>query len=115
MTTERRTEKIINWGIIGPGNIAEKFANGLQVVKDARCYAVASRNRERAAQFAERHGAEKVYESYQELCLDPAVDIVYVATPHTAHEDGARMALAAGKAVLCEKPLTPTKSAVKPC
>ena len=46
------------------------------------------------------------YGSYEELVADPAVDVVYVATPHALHLDHARLAFEAGKHVLCEKPLT---------
>lgn len=94
----------INWGIIGPGRIASKFAHDLLMVDGARLYGVASRDAEKARAFAERYGAEKFYGSYQELAQDPAIDVVYIATPHVFHYPQTMLCLENGKAVLCEKP-----------
>jgi len=93
------------WGILAPGTIANKFATGLGVVPDAVKYAVGSRDIRRAEAFAKKHGFEKAYGNYHELVNDPQVDIVYVATPHTQHEEAAMACINAGKAVLCEKPI----------
>jgi predicted dehydrogenase len=95
-----------NWGIIGPGRIAHQFAQGLAVIDDAALYAVASTHRERAQAFAEQYGDAKAYASYEALVNDPAVDAIYIATPHRFHVDNALLCLNAGKPVLCEKPLT---------
>jgi predicted dehydrogenase len=94
------------WGVIGPGRIAQQFANGLKVIEDAALYAVASTNAERATAFAEKNGGEKTYNSYEALVADPKVDAVYVATPHRYHFENVILCLNAGKPVLCEKPLT---------
>src|ERR1051326_6123213 len=59
-----------------------------------------------AQRFAAEHGIPRAYGNWLALAEDPAVDIVYVAGPHPAHHPAARLMLAAGKAVLCEKPLT---------
>src|SRR6478609_8349162 len=73
----------IGWGVLGPGRIARQLATDF------------------AAEFGGRaHG------SYEELVADPEVDVVYVATPHVLHDQNTRLALEAGKAVLCEKPMT---------
>lgn len=98
--------KRFNWGILGPGRIAQQFADGLKSIDDAALYAVASRNLERAGAFAEKNGGEKTYGSYESLVNDPQVDAVYIATPHRFHFDNTMLCLNAGKAVLCEKPLT---------
>ena len=92
------------WGILGPGTIANKFAEGLAVIPDAALYAVGSRDAGRAETFAKKHGFEKTYGSYRQLAEDPNVDIIYVATPHTQHEEAAILCLSCGKAVICEKP-----------
>ncbi|MBN2045573.1 MAG: Gfo/Idh/MocA family oxidoreductase [Anaerolineales bacterium] len=97
-------EEIFNWGIIGPGRIAEKFANDLQVVKGAALYAVASRSG--STSLAEKHHVPRVYRSYQEIAADPKVDAIYIATPHPFHASAAKLCLEAGKPVLVEKPLT---------
>lgn len=96
--------KQIKWGIIGPGNIARRFAQGLRAVEGAVPYAIGSRNLDRAEEFAREHGFEKAYGSYEELVNDPALDAVYVATPHPMHEEAVLLCLDHGKAVLCEKP-----------
>jgi predicted dehydrogenase len=96
----------IRWGVFGPGRIAEKFGKGINVVKGATLYAVASRNPERGKRFAKSFGVKQVYDSYQALAEDPQVDVVYIATPHNFHYQNARLCLEAGKHVLCEKPLT---------
>jgi predicted dehydrogenase len=95
-----------NWGILGPGRIAQQFAAGLKVIDDAALYAVASSSSERAQAFAAQHGGEKTYTSYEALVNDPQVDAIYIATPHRFHIENALLCLKAGKPVLCEKPLT---------
>ena len=100
------SDKVFNWGILGPGRIAHQFAEGLQVVDDAALFAVASTNLERADEFASRYGGAKLYNSYEALVNDPKVDAVYIATPHRFHFDNIMLCLNAGKPVLCEKPLT---------
>lgn len=94
----------INWGIIGLGKIANKFATGLVEVPDAQLYAVASRNREKALVFSELHNAEKAYGVYKQLMQDEKVDVIYIATPHALHHQLTMECLNHGKAVLCEKP-----------
>ena len=76
-----------NWGIIGLGKIARKFAIDLQSIKNANLKAVASRSLQKAEAFAEDFYADKFYGSYSELINDPDVDIVYIATPHVFHKD----------------------------
>jgi dihydrodiol dehydrogenase / D-xylose 1-dehydrogenase (NADP) len=99
-------KKRFNWGIIGPGRIAQQFADGLKVIEDAALYAVASSKLERATAFAAKNGGEKTYTSYDALVNDPQVDAIYVATPHRFHFENVMLCLNAGKPVLCEKPLT---------
>ena len=98
----------IGWGICSTGKIATGFARDLALVPDATLAAVGSRSLETAAAFAREHGHDgtRAHGSVEELAADPSVDVVYVASPHTLHPVHARAALEAGKAVLCEKPLT---------
>jgi predicted dehydrogenase len=100
------SDKIFNWGVIGPGRIANQFAQGLGVIEDAALYAVASTRLERAEAFARQYGGAKLYDSYEALVSDPEVDGIYIATPHRFHFENIRLCLNAGKPVLCEKPLT---------
>jgi len=94
----------VRWGIIGPGAIARKFAEGLRVIPDAKLTACASREKERAEAFGKEFGAARRYGSYAEMVRDDEVDAVYVATPHPFHREHTLLCLDAGKAVLCEKP-----------
>ncbi len=103
----------IRWGIIGAGGIANKFVEALNSIVDAELTAVGSRDAGRAAGYAQKYGAERYYGSYEELVKDPDIDIVYVATPHSAHFECTMMCLKAGKAVLCEKPFTINASQAK--
>jgi predicted dehydrogenase len=95
---------MIRWGIAGPGGIAARFAGAMTLVDDGQIVAVASRSAERAAAFADRFDVTAGYDDYRALAEDPAVDAVYVATPHARHEADTLTYLAAGKHVLCEKP-----------
>jgi predicted dehydrogenase len=98
----------IGWGIHATGGIARTFARDLAQVPGARLAAVGSRRPESARAFAEEHGAAAAHGTYEDLVADPAVDVVYIATPHALHLANARLAFEAGKHVLCEKPLTLT-------
>jgi predicted dehydrogenase len=96
----------IRWGILGRGGIANSFAQGLRALPDAELLAVGSRSAAAAEAFGDEYGVPHRYGSYAELARDPDVDVIYVATPHPFHLEHSRLALEAGKAVLCEKPLT---------
>lgn len=96
----------IRWGILGPGNIAHAFAEGLTAVPDAELLACASRTQEHAAAFGEKWQVPRCYGSYEELVADPDVDAIYIATPHPMHYEHTLLCLQYGKAVLCEKPFT---------
>jgi len=100
------SEKVYNWGIIGPGRIAHNFAEGLAVLPEAKLYAVASRSEQRARDFAEKYQVPFYYEGYDQILTNPDVDIIYVATPHTSHFADTIMCLEKGMPVLCEKPFT---------
>ena len=94
----------LRWGVIGAGNIARKFAAGLGAVEGAELRAIGSRSRQKADAFGDEFGVPHRHAGYEALVGDPDVDAVYVATPHSLHAEHTILALAAGKAVLCEKP-----------
>ncbi|GAA1531637.1 Gfo/Idh/MocA family protein [Nocardioides humi] len=102
------TSDSLGWGILATGKIARTFAADLALVPGAHVAAVGSRTPEGARAFADRYGdgRTRAHGSYAALLADPGVDVVYVATPHALHLEGARAAFEAGKHVLCEKPLT---------
>ncbi|MCR4740861.1 MAG: Gfo/Idh/MocA family oxidoreductase [Lachnospiraceae bacterium] len=93
-------------GILGAGNIATTMATTLQSVKDAECYAVASRDINKARDFANKYGFEKAYGSYSDMLSDPYVQLVYIATPHSHHYEHIKLCLDHGKHVICEKAFT---------
>lgn len=92
------------WGIISTGKIAGKFAQALNHLPDAELVAVGSRSQDSADAFGEQHGIPRRYDSYEALVQDPAVQVVYIGTPHVYHLENTLLALNAGKHVLCEKP-----------
>ncbi|WP_232248363.1 Gfo/Idh/MocA family protein [Streptacidiphilus rugosus] len=96
----------IRWGILATGAIAGDFTEDLALVPGAEVFAVASRSQSSADAFAARHGIPHAYGSWEAMARDERIDVVYVATPHSAHHDAASLCLDAGRAVLCEKPVT---------
>lgn len=98
--------KKIRWGILSTARIAHQFVEDFANVENGTVTAVASRSEHTAAAFAARHGIETAYSSYEQLYEDPDIDAIYVATPHSLHLANATDAMRAGKAVLCEKPMT---------
>jgi predicted dehydrogenase/aryl-alcohol dehydrogenase-like predicted oxidoreductase len=96
----------VRWGIVGPGSIAQNFADGLKQAASGHLAAIASTSAERRNAFGERHAVppEKRYPSYERLLADADIDAVYIATPHPWHAQWAIAAMRAGKAVLVEKP-----------
>ncbi len=103
----------IGWGLIGAGGISDQLARALSYVPEARLVAVGSRDAAKAQAFIDLPrgheapaGPVRAHGSYRALVDDPEVDVVYIGTPHPDHIDSMTLALAAGKAVLCEKPFT---------
>ncbi len=96
----------MNVGIIGAGTIAGKMAGTIREMEDATCYGIASRDLEKAKAFAAEYGVEHAYGSYEEMVQDEAIELIYVATPHTFHKEHAMLAIKYGKHVLVEKPFT---------
>ncbi|MFY1588251.1 Gfo/Idh/MocA family protein [Micromonospora sp. WMMD734] len=94
------------WGILSTGHIAGRFAEDLRLVPGAELVAVGSRTIGSAEEFAGRYGADRAHGSWAELAADDGLDAIYVATPHAAHHEAARICLEAGRAVLLEKPFT---------
>jgi predicted dehydrogenase len=97
----------LRWGILATGGIAHAFAKDLRTA-GLDIAAVGSRRAEASRAFADEFGIPSAHDSYEALVQDPAVDIVYIATPHPAHADNAILALEHGKHVLVEKPFTLT-------
>ena len=98
----------IRWGIAGPGRMAAAIVPEFRAAGNAELVAVGSRAAERAESFATEHGITRWHASYESLVSDPAIDAIYIATPHPQHTDIALAAIDAGKAILVEKAFTAT-------
>ncbi len=96
--------KPINWGIIGAGKIASKFATDLNAVSHTKLYGIASRDLKKAQHFASEFDANKAFGAYEDLALDSNIDAIYIATPHSFHKTHTLLCLNHKKPVLCEKP-----------
>ncbi|MET9500375.1 Gfo/Idh/MocA family oxidoreductase [Streptomyces sp. NPDC006622] len=100
------TTDTVRWGILATGGIAAAFTADLIDLPDAEVVAVASRTETSARAFAERFGIPRAYGDWETLAKDADIDVVYVATPHSAHRTAAGLCLEAGRNVLCEKAFT---------
>jgi len=100
----------MNWGILGTGAIARKFAEGLSAgdgkgSRTGKLVSVGSRSQETADAFADQYGVPNRHASYEAFLADPEIEAVYVSTPHPMHAEWTIKAADAGKHVLCEKPI----------
>ena len=100
----------VRWGFVGAGNVTEAKASptGAFTQERSRVVAVTRTDLARAEAYAQKYGIARAYATVEELCADPEVNAVFVCTPHHLHKAHALAAIAAGKHVLCEKPLTIT-------
>lgn len=98
---------LAHWAVLGAGGITGDFVAALPHASLGTLHAVGARDGARARAFADAHGAP-VAGTYDEILARDDIDAVYIGTVHTTHADLAHAALDAGKAVLCEKPLTTT-------
>jgi predicted dehydrogenase len=99
-------KKNYRWGIMGAGKIADKFCTALMATEGAEVYAVASRDMDKAKDYAVRYNAVATYNNYEDLVNDQNVDIIYIATPHSFHYEQTLLCLQHNKPVLCEKPMS---------
>lgn len=104
----------MNIAILGAGVIATSMATAINGLDDSYCaYAVASRNLDKAEAFKEKWGFKVAYGSYEEMLKDPAVDLVYVATPHSHHFEHTKLCIEYGKPALVEKAFTANSKQAK--
>jgi predicted dehydrogenase len=96
----------VQWGIIGCGDVTEfKSGPAFNKVEGSKLIAVMRRDREKAADYAQRHGVPKFYDQADDLINDPEVNAIYVATPPSSHKEYTIKAALAGKPVYVEKPM----------
>jgi scyllo-inositol 2-dehydrogenase (NADP+) len=100
--------KVCNWGIIGLGHIALQFASAFQHVANASLLSVASRDKHQLALFKEKFDVSQAhcYTNYEDLINCEAVDIIYIALPHSLHFEWIMTCIERHKNVLVEKPAT---------
>jgi predicted dehydrogenase len=98
-------------GILGAAKIAPMaLVKPARQVEGVTVAAIAARDQQRAAAFAAKHGLARVHATYDDLIADPDIDAIYNPLPNALHTEWTLKALAAGKHVLCEKPLTANES-----
>lgn len=105
---------VVRWGILGTAAIAVNHViPAIKETSGCAVTAIGSRDPQRAAQVADKFGIDRAYGSYADLLADDAVDCVYVPLPNSMHRHWTLLAMAAGKSVLCEKPLAQTSADVR--
>ncbi|KAL7524757.1 hypothetical protein ACHAWF_001071 [Thalassiosira exigua] len=114
LTTPAPSGPPLRWGVLGCSKVAHDFVQALKYLSIAcglphSVVAVGSRSADRAARFAALHDVPNSHGSYEELCADANVDVVYVATLHPYHREHAELALGNGKHALVEKPFAMTE------
>lgn len=98
--------RVLRWGVLSTANIGRAAViPAIKASGNGRLVAVASRNAERAEAFASKNGIPEAYGTYEEMLEDPELDALYIPLPNSGHCEWTVKALAAGKHVLCEKPL----------
>jgi D-xylose 1-dehydrogenase (NADP+, D-xylono-1,5-lactone-forming) len=95
----------VRWGVLGTARIAELQVIPAIVASDNGTVAAVSSSSGRAAAYADRLGIPAAYDSHDELLADPDIGAVYIPLPNTLHAEWTKRAAAAGKHVLCEKPI----------
>lgn len=98
--------RTLSWGIIGTGAIARTFARALPHSRTGQLVAIGSRSLSGAENFTKEFADVTAHGSYEALLADPAVQAVYISTPHPSHAEWCIKAARAGKHILCEKPIT---------
>ena len=106
-------ENIMRIGTIGTGFIVSNFINASRSNENCEVVACYSRKLETGEAFAAKNGVNKVYTDLNEMLNDETIDTIYVASPNSVHYEQAKMALNAGKNVICEKPFTSTSAELK--
>lgn len=97
--------QVLNWGLLSTARINRALIPPLQVSKRSHLLAVCSRSQETAEAYAKEHKIPRAYGSYESMLADPEIDVIYNPLPNHLHAEWTIKAMAAGKHVLCEKPL----------
>lgn len=99
-------KSIVNWGVLSTAKIGrEQVIPAIQKSKFSRVLGIGSENRDFAKKIASQHGIDRIYDSYNKILEDPEIEAIYIPLPNHLHVEWSIKALAAGKHVLCEKPI----------
>ena len=109
ITLKEYDMKKLGFGIMGPGNIARKFAESFIEIEDGFIAAVASKTMGKAKEFSEKYHIPAYYDDYDLMCKDDNVDVVYISTTNNFHYENILTCINNNKHVLCEKPFVMTK------
>ena len=107
------SQRPLRIGILGAARIARQFTDGVRSSRKVEVTAVASRDAAKAEAFARDMRIARAHSSYEALLADPAIDAIYNPLPNTLHAEWSLLAIAAGKHVLCEKPLATSPGDVR--
>lgn len=105
MTTAKVPARTLGFGIAGLGVASTLLLPGVEKFDKARILAAADPRDSARDAFEKRYDGSHAYRSVEELCADPAVDVVWIATPNQFHCDHTIMAAEAGKHIICTKPM----------
>ncbi len=107
-------KKVVRWGVLGCSGIGKsRTIPGMLNAPNAELYAIAGRNEEKLKAYAEPFAPQKLYTDYQAVLDDENIDAVYLPLPNGVHKEWVLKAAAAGKHILCEKPLALTEAEVR--
>lgn len=95
----------IRWGILSTARFNDRIIETIKHSKNSEVIAVSSRSLEKAQEFAKKRNIPIAYGSYEELIVDPNIDVIYNPLPNFLHTEWTVKAIKAGKHVLCEKPM----------
>ena len=107
-------KKVVRWGVLGCSGIGKaRTIPGMLACDNSELYAIAGRNEEKLKAYAAPFKPQKTYTDYQALLDDENVDAVYLPLPNGVHKEWVLKAAAAGKHILCEKPMSLTEADVR--
>jgi xylose dehydrogenase (NAD/NADP) len=96
----------LRWGLLGTARINQAVIGPILSSKHSQLMAVASRNLDRAKEYAHANHIPRYFDSYEALVNDSEIDVIYNGLPNSLHTPWSIKAMEAGKHVLCEKPLS---------
>jgi xylose dehydrogenase (NAD/NADP) len=110
---ERQVADAVKWGIISTADINRKVIPGAHASPKVDLVGVASRDQQRAEEYAKEWDIPRAYGSYEALLADPEIEAVYISLPNNMHCEWSIKSVEAGKHVLCEKPMSRSTSQVE--